>query len=186
MFYFLSHHPDAYDKLQREIDTFISTNDTVTLASLNSLKYLECCIKETVRLIPATPLIGRTTSGPIQVTDKLTIPANIDVLVFIRYILTRPEHFREPERFYPDRWLLGLEPTENGQPWCTEEAFVAFSTGPRSCPGREFAILNLKKFMINLMGQYDFKVLNKYGDIRPINGFIESAAEYPIQFSKRS
>ena len=130
--------------------------------------------------------IGRNSYIPIQITDELVIPANIDVALFVDYIHSQEKYFHDPGRFYPDRWLLEKGAVSNqGNLWCTEEAFFGFSGGPRVCPGREFAIANIKKFMLNLMGRYEFKALNNYGDCVPKQGIIQAPAKYAIQFFKR-
>ena len=56
-------HPDVQKKLQEEVDGIFKGSDRqVTNDDLRDLKYLECVIKETLRMFPAAPLLGRTLS----------------------------------------------------------------------------------------------------------------------------
>jgi len=50
------------DRVRKEVDTVIQENGGLfCIKSLKKLKYLERCIKESMRLYPATPFISRVT-----------------------------------------------------------------------------------------------------------------------------
>ena len=56
-------HPDVQKKLHEEIDNVLGDSDRyLTNDDLNELKYLECAIKETLRIFPSVPLFGRNAS----------------------------------------------------------------------------------------------------------------------------
>lgn len=59
--YLISRHPAVQTKLVQEITQVLGTDKTkpVSYRELQDLKYLECVIKETLRLYPSVPAIGR-------------------------------------------------------------------------------------------------------------------------------
>jgi cytochrome P450 family 4 len=56
-------------KVTEEIDEILGTDAQrrFTMKDLNSMKYLECCIKEALRLYPSVPVIAR------QINEDLNI-----------------------------------------------------------------------------------------------------------------
>lgn len=59
--FLLGSHPDIQDKVLEEIDEILDGNRDrdPTMKELMEMKYLECVIKEALRLYPSVPLIGR-------------------------------------------------------------------------------------------------------------------------------
>uniref|UniRef100_A0A1B0ESN0 Cytochrome P450 n=1 Tax=Glossina morsitans morsitans TaxID=37546 RepID=A0A1B0ESN0_GLOMM len=59
--YLLSRHPDIQQKLFLEIFSLYETDRerSITMQDLSKLKYLECVIKETLRVYPTIPFYGR-------------------------------------------------------------------------------------------------------------------------------
>lgn len=90
--YMLSQNASAEGKLCQEIDSFLayrSPTEPLTLADLKSLKYLEACISETLRLYTPTPILGRTLGSAIQLDDGTFLPAGVDAFIYLPYIHSR-------------------------------------------------------------------------------------------------
>jgi cytochrome P450 family 4 len=64
----LAHHPEAQDKIMLEIKEMHEKNGSqkFTVNDLNNMKYLDCVIKESLRLYPPVPYFGRTLTEDLE------------------------------------------------------------------------------------------------------------------------
>ena len=67
----LSHHPEIQEKAYEEVKTVLENKqeEGLSLGDLSEMKLLERVIKETLRLYPSVPMIGRR----IEVDTRLGI-----------------------------------------------------------------------------------------------------------------
>ncbi|KRT82236.1 cytochrome P450, partial [Oryctes borbonicus] len=64
----LGNHPEIQEKAYQEISGVLRDKSTPsTIAELNELKYLECIIKESLRMFPSVPFISRHLLQDIQI-----------------------------------------------------------------------------------------------------------------------
>ena len=70
----------------------------------------------------------------------------------VRRMATGDEHFRDGGRFDPGRWLL---PREDRPAPHDEGAFVPFGAGPRLCPGRHLALLEIRMVLAMLYRNFE-------------------------------
>jgi len=63
--FFLALNPEIQRKVQQEIDLVFDSTEELKLGDISKLKYLRMCIKESMRLHPPVPVIGRTTTEDI-------------------------------------------------------------------------------------------------------------------------
>lgn len=72
----LGHYPEAQRKCQEEIDAlFGDSNDKeLDMDDIAKLKYLECCMKESQRLYPSVPIIGRHVAEDTEINGHV-LPA---------------------------------------------------------------------------------------------------------------
>lgn len=94
--------------------------------SYNNLKYLDAVIKESLRMWPPVPFIGRVL-GEDTILDGFKFPAKTMVHIMIYFLHRDPKFFPYPEKFDPNRFLEN----EIKHPF----AYVPFSAGQRNCIG---------------------------------------------------
>lgn len=60
-------HPDIQNKVFDEINRILPDESSkLTLVNINDLKYLDMVIKESMRVLPIVPFIGRKVSGDFK------------------------------------------------------------------------------------------------------------------------
>lgn len=192
--YELGHNLEVQTKLQAEIDEYLAElkekNEPITLMGLKKLKYLEAVIKETLRLYPSGPFIGRQAKRDIVLDNNVCVPAGADALVFIFYYHTSEKYFLEPKKFIPERFMsenqTSLELESNDSPvWYNKQAYMPFVAGQRVCIGKEYGLLQQRLFLIHLLSQYSFEATDKYGSTKPKFDFLLGGANFPVIFHKR-
>nr|AFK24489.1 cytochrome P450 family 4 protein [Perinereis aibuhitensis] len=159
-------HPNVQEKIHKELDeVFDGSNRAITDEDLKKMKYLECVIKETLRLFPSVPMYGRELKEDFNI-DGVDIPKTTTLLVLTSALHRDPRYFPDPEKFDPDRFTL--ENTVGRHPY----AFVPFSAGQRNCIGQKFAMNEEKVLLASILRNFTVKAHQKYCDLRPMGELI--------------
>ncbi|CAG9797064.1 unnamed protein product [Chironomus riparius] len=154
----LAHHPEVQEKIFKEIQEVISTSDDLTMDDLNKMNYMERALKESMRLYPPVPFISRCFDDDVQIRDVLYKKGSI-IEIFICDIHRDPEHFPDPDKFDPDRFLP--ENCDNRHNF----AYLAFSAGMRNCIGQRFAMLELKIMLSKVIQNFKILPVTKIKDL---------------------
>ena len=109
-------------------EVFGDSDRPCTMEDTTKLKYLECCIKESLRLYPAVPNITRYMSEDSEL-GGYTIPSGASVSMQIYALHRNEEYFPDPDAFKPQRFQTNESIGRHAF------AFVPFSAGPRNCIG---------------------------------------------------
>ena len=142
--YYLSRYPDVQQRLYEEIETMARAPE-LTYGALMELKYTELVIRETLRLNPSVPMIGRMAAGDMEI-DGVTIPTGTEVMLNIYVMQNDPQYYPDADQFRPERFLQ--EPPAY--------SYLPFSTGVRSCIGQRFAMLEMKTVLVRLLSRFRF------------------------------
>ncbi|GJQ68161.1 hypothetical protein Trydic_g16817 [Trypoxylus dichotomus] len=146
--YQLALHQSVQEKVYLELETIFGDSDRPTDAKdLQNMKYLEQCIKETMRLYPAVPIISRKLSEDV-VLGEYTLPAGCNVFISPYTTHRLEQYYENPEEFNPDRF--SVENFEKLHPF----AYIPFSAGPRNCIGYKFALLEMKMIVSTLLRRF--------------------------------
>ncbi|EAT40473.2 AAEL007795-PA [Aedes aegypti] len=148
----LAKHPEIQQKVYDEIVSVIGKDpkEKIELSHLHDLSYTEMAIKETLRLFPSVPLIGRRCVEEITIEGK-TIPAGANIIVGIYFMGRDTKYFENPSQFIPERFE-GEFSVEKFNPY----KYIPFSAGPRNCIGQKFALNEMKSVISKLLRHYEF------------------------------
>jgi len=138
--YLITEYPEVQQKLQAEIDTVLGDNPIPNdISTLEKLLYTEAVMHETMRLKSVTPLLFIEPNRDVEIAGQ-SIAKGTFLMLLTRYGVLQEENFTEACRFIPERWL------ESKQPKCAHNrnASMPFGAGPRFCPGRNLAMLEMK------------------------------------------
>ncbi|XP_040155062.1 cytochrome P450 4V2-like isoform X2 [Anopheles arabiensis] len=147
---FLAMHPAVQRKLYQELrDVFYSADEHITEEKLKQLSYMECVIKESLRLAPPGATVAREAQEDLTVEGQL-IPRGTTVVVSL-FALHRRKDFwgADAERFDPDRFLPERCKNRMG---C---AFMPFNTGSRNCIGSRYAMQIMKIILCKIVRRYE-------------------------------
>ncbi|CAF3403743.1 unnamed protein product [Rotaria sp. Silwood1] len=160
-------HPEVQQKLHEEIDKVFGDDydRPCTMEDLNELDYLECVIKETLRLFPSVPGIAREVQEDFMY-HNFKILRGSTAAISIYYVHRDPKHFPDPNRFDPDRFLP--ENSADRSPY----AFIPFSAGSRNCIGQRFAMLEEKVVLSSILRQFKLKTSQSRDELNILFGII--------------
>ncbi|GIY72347.1 cytochrome P450 4V2 [Caerostris darwini] len=147
--YCLGLYPEVQTSAFEELkDIFADDfNRNMTHGDLAKMKYIECVIKETLRLYPVAAFFTRECTEIFSVMGHSVYPGSI-CFIFPMGLHRDPEVFPEPEKFKPERFFL--ENCKGRHPY----AYIPFSAGPRNCIGQKFAMMELKTVIANVLRHF--------------------------------
>ncbi|KAK6815709.1 hypothetical protein PG987_016475 [Apiospora arundinis] len=118
LFYTLMTHPKEMETVKSEVRAAFASEDEMTMEALGNLKYLNACIRETLRTYP--PCAGRTSSPDCSGGNLVLgrwIPENTSVMVNHTATYRSPAAWKDPNQFLPERWLGGAEYRDDRRDW---------------------------------------------------------------------
>jgi len=127
----LARNKDIQRKVQEEIDRVMKTagSDGISYDHLAEMKYLDCCIDETLRKYPILPILFRAATKDYKIPDSDVIVEK-DTPVFISLIgmQRNPDIYENPMEFKPERFL----DSPTGNPKISAGiVYAPFGEGPR-------------------------------------------------------
>jgi cytochrome P450 len=154
MIHLMHLHPAALQRARDEVRGLGIDTARVTLEQMDSLNYLEACIMETMRLKPVAPFL------PVRVVRDTTVgdvrvPAGTPVWCVLRHDSVAERHFPEAGAFQPERWMADAGAAQASS--SAKRVAMPFGAGPRICPARYLALLEIKLAMAMLLNRFDIE-----------------------------
>ncbi|CAL1376529.1 unnamed protein product [Linum trigynum] len=140
-------------KSQDEVRQVYRGKHNVVESSLHELTYLDCVIKEVLRLHPTLPLLlPRENQEKVQICGY-DIPSKTKVIVNGWAIGRDPDRWVDPGKFYPERFLDSSIDYKGN-----DFELIPFGAGRRMCPGMHSAVAVVKLTLANLLFHFDWKL----------------------------
>ena len=146
--YLLAHNPAVEQRLRAELGALAGHRPDYSLDALESCPYLDCVLRESLRVYSPAPLYFRNSAKDRSVSlGGQMLPPNTLLFISNWFLHRDPSHWNDPERFDPSRWVNGgVERDPFGSGW-----FFPFGRGPRACLGQPFAMLAMKLTLAEIL-----------------------------------
>lgn len=138
--YCIANHPEVQQRLIEELEEVYGDDflRNTTHEDLQKMSYMDKVVKETLRVFPSVPFIGRELPEDVEIAGQL-YPKGCTLLIFIYGIHRDPKFYPDPEKFDPERFAE----SNNRTPY----TYVPFSAGSRNCIGTYYIVR--KKLNLN-------------------------------------
>jgi cytochrome P450 len=154
MIHLLWRHPAALQRAQEEVRAVVSDPARPTWDEIAQLGFIEACAHETMRLKPVAPLLVVQALADTTLAD-VQVPKGMVVTTVMRRDSVSDEHVPRAAAFEPERWLAAGEGGAAALAGSARRISMPFGAGPRICPGRYLALLEMKMAMATLLGRFE-------------------------------
>lgn len=143
----VARHRSVRNRLEQEIDAVLGDRK-VEAADIHRLPYLRAVFKELLRFEPPAYAMPAREALEDTVLAGYAIPRGTMTIVGVHVLQRCPEHWEDPDRFKPERWLNGRQPADG---MCPERGYMPFGVEPRGCRGAGFAAMLFMFAMASLL-----------------------------------
>jgi len=152
--YLLATHRDKLAKAQAEIDQTLGGR-AIGADDLPDLPYLEMCLKESLRRLPAVWIFAREAQTDLRLGDYF-FPKGAILAISPLATGRNAKYFDNPLEYRPERW------TRESERRLPRGAYVPFAGGPRVCLGKQFAMMEMRIILGTLIQNVDINLLDGF------------------------
>lgn len=144
-------NPRVQRKIQDELDRVIGQERIMNETDFASLRYLQCVVKESLRLHPPTPLMLPHKANANVKIGGYDIPKGSNVIVNVWAIARDPKTWKNPLEYRPERFL-----EEDIDIKGHDFRVLPFGTGRRVCPGAQLGINLVTSMLGHLLHHFSW------------------------------
>jgi len=178
--YFLAQETAWQQKLHAQASKVLGDAHVAsTLEQVRQLDLFEAAANEATRL---KPIITALFLEPNQdvVLDGCALPAGTPIFFLLRPPMLDERNFGSPLEYRPDRWAPGHALGAHNP-----RAFAQFGAGPRVCPGRHLAGVEIRLVLSMLLRRFEFALATDPASIREVMAFTMAPSSMPVQLRPR-
>ncbi|WP_240759262.1 cytochrome P450 [Lichenicoccus roseus] len=166
--YIAARLPEHQERLAAEA----ASADLEAPDAVSRLPFTRAFLDETLRLYPPAYLIVREAQAADEIAGRAVKPGTI--VSISPWVLHRHHvHWRDPERFDPQRFLPGATPPDR-------MVYLPFGAGPRICVGAQFALSEGVLVLARLLRRYRLALIGQ-PDVQP-RGLITTQPDRRVPF----
>jgi cytochrome P450 len=157
--------------------------DALVCARLDDLKRLdafEALATEATRLKPIVPVFFKEALVD-KVLGGVALPAGTPVFFVLRPAMLDEQRFGHAGTFMPGRW----GDDRNAALAHDARAYVQFGAGPRVCPGRELAGVEIRLVLSMLCRNFTMELATERSAIREVMAFTMMPSAMPVRLRSR-
>ncbi len=134
-----------------------------------------------MRLRPVVPFLMLQA---LRETSVAGIRIPVDTLIWgvLRSDSLREEYFQDATSFRPERWL-GADSAHSAS--SANRVAMPFGAGPRVCPGRHLAMLEIKMALAVLLGRFEIDDVAAQGGGEPLEELSFTMSPEPLTMRLR-
>jgi cytochrome P450 family 135 len=145
----LAGHETTATALAWTFDLMLHTPEVHIRALQRDDEYLDALAKESLRLRPVIPGVGRVVRREPFALNGWVIPEGFEINPSIRVVHRRPDLYPEPSRFRPERFLAPDAPDTY--------TWIPFGGGTRRCLGATFALMEMRIVLARVLERTELK-----------------------------
>ncbi|WP_202839526.1 cytochrome P450 [Luteimonas saliphila] len=154
LIHFMCGRPDLRDTLRTESDALLGDDELLQdFATHPRMVRIEAAALEAMRLKPAAPVL-RLEALHDTVLGDVEVPARTPVFLLTRHATIRAQAATGAAAFDIERWIKADGSTLDAT---SAKAFFPFGAGPRFCPGRFLALLEIKGVISMLCRNFELE-----------------------------
>jgi cytochrome P450 len=181
LLFLITEHPEIQHKMQMEADAVLGAETIpADLSVIEQLIYIEAVAHETLRLKSVAPLLFMEPIRDVELAG-IFIPKGTFLMLVSRYGALQEKNFSHAHEFMPERWLE----TQTSNITHNRNASIPFGSGPRFCPGRNLALLEIKMAMAMLCKNFSITRVQTEQPIQEIFSFTMKPDRLMIKLALR-
>ena len=126
-------------------------------------------IQEILRLYSGVGFTAREALADVQIGNKVCVPKGVNIWIW-QAALHRDSQLwgSDALKFNPDRFANGISGA------CKiPQAYTPFGLGPRTCPGMNLGMMELKVMFVLLLAKFSFSLSPKYQHVPRFDVLLE-------------
>jgi cytochrome P450 len=175
--YFISQDKALQSRLHlASKDAFGSSAVCPAFEDIRKLDAFESVTQEASRFKPVVPLIYLEPVVDV-VLGNVSLPKGTPLFFVLRPSMLDSERFGRADEFLPERWSAGHQEVQPHD----SKAYAQFGAGPRVCPGRYLAAVEMRLVLSMLSRNFSMELATSPEHIREIAAFTMMPNTMPVR-----